>query len=187
MRTKYWALAMGAVAVALVSVPGAQAATRTIGPIRANSGLTCYVTGSVVDSTAPDTGLPDVTFGSSWSCSGGTKGLGGYSELWGTLKERIAGQSTTRSKTNSSNYQCPNYPNQCSRSDHFQSLPEATYTLTAQPGLRSYFTMNGNNSDDDYWVSWPSMCTGYQLFVWTIPVPQLVRCEFTVEHHVSVP
>lgn len=180
MRTKCWVLTIGVVTAALFSVPGAQAASRTIGPIKAQSGLNCYVTANVVNSTAPSTGLPDVTYGSSWSCSGGSKGLGGYSELLGELKERIAGQSTGRSSTHSSNYQCANYPNQCSRSDHFQSLPTATYLLTAKPALRSYFTLNGDNSDDDYWVSWPSMCTGYQLFQWTQPVAQLVRCEFTV-------
>ncbi|MGH2955735.1 MAG: hypothetical protein ACRDL6_01910 [Solirubrobacterales bacterium] len=157
----------------------AHAASRTIGPVTTESGISCYLSNSLQPSVS-SIGLPDLTYGSGWSCTPGAGGkqIGGYSQLSDELTERVA-DLTTGKGYNYLGKTCSD-PNHCSQSEHFRRLPGASYWLVSEPSLRSFYTLNGDPTDDDFFEFWPEEhCQGFRLFP-NDPGANLVRCTFGV-------
>jgi hypothetical protein len=166
--------------IGLVSLPSyASAATKTIGPITTTSGVSCYLSNSIQNSTS-SLGVPDLTYGSSWSCtaSAGSKPISSDSSLSDELREQVLGQTTTTS-VNVWQESCTDSYH-CSQSAHNRRLPAATYRVTSSPTLRSYHVLNGDWSDDDFFESWPAgQCQAFTSFPFE-PGPDTVRCTFSV-------
>lgn len=163
----------------LLALPAtAGAAGKTIGPITTESGVTCHLSNSLVSSTT-ELGVPDLTYGSSWSCTGGpsSKPLSSDSTLSDELRERVAGATTSISNHFWQESCSDSY--HCSQSTHHRRLPGATYTLTSRPTLRSFVSLNGTWDDDDFFNSWPaSHCQAFTSLPFE-PGPDTIRCAFS--------